>query len=169
MHAAHRSSHLSQIFCDQWTHNWCADRCSRSGWLVTVPDFTPALMSQHSSSVVSVAAAARVHQLGRVLGCWQRWGAAIPANFGQWAPETLCRSPRAEVLGSGTLSIVGVGFFLCPVVGEALKGALGSKPIRMSRPHVQRLTESPWHHGALYLYSSTGEDGQWKLVGQVWE
>lgn len=156
MHAAHRPSHLSQIFCDQWTHNRCADRCSCSGWLVTAPDFTPALMSQHSSSVVSVAAAARVHQLGRVLGCWQRWGAAIPANFGQWAPETLCRSPRAEVLGSGTLSIVGVGFFLCPVVGEALKGALGSGPIRMYRPHVQRLTKSLAPRGSVSIQLDWG-------------
>ena len=52
--------------------------------------------------------------------------------------------------------------------GEALKGALGSGPIRMSRPHVQRLTESPCTTG-LCIYSSTGEDGQWKLVGQDWE
>ena len=115
-HAAHRPSCLSQVFCDQWTHNRCADTCSPSGWPITVPDFTPGLMSQHSSSVVSMAAAARVHQLGRVLGCWRRWGAAIPANFGQWAPETLCRPPRAEVLGSGTLSIVGAVFSLWPVV-----------------------------------------------------
>lgn len=84
--------------CDRWTHNRCADRCSSSGWLVTVPEFTPALMSEHNSSVVPVAAAARVHRLGRVLGCWWRWGAAIPATFGQWAPETQCRAPRAEVL-----------------------------------------------------------------------
>ena len=84
--------------CVRWTHNRCADRCSPSGWLVTVPDFTPALMSEKNSSVVPVAAAARVHQLGRMLGCWRRWGAAIPANFGRWAPETPCRAPRAEVL-----------------------------------------------------------------------
>lgn len=55
--------------CDGWTHNQCPDGCLPSGWLVTVPDFSPgALMSQHPRSEVPVAAAARVHQLGQVLG-----------------------------------------------------------------------------------------------------
>lgn len=112
----------SQLFepnlCDRWTHNRCADRCSSSGWLVTVPEFTPALTSEHNSSVVPMAAAARVHQLGRMLGCWWRWGVAIPATFGQWAPEAQCRAPRAEVLvvSLPPPSIVRVDFFLCPVV-----------------------------------------------------
>lgn len=82
---------------DQWTHNRCPGRCPPSGWLVTVSDFSPALMSQHSSSVVPVAAACHGSPVGQTLGLWWRWGAAIPASFGQWAPETPCRLPRAEV------------------------------------------------------------------------
>lgn len=74
-------------------------------WLVTVPDFTPALMSQHNSSVVPVTAAARVHQWELGLGCWQRWELQFQPALWSVAPET----PRRFLLPS-----VGLEIFLCP-------------------------------------------------------
>lgn len=148
-----------------WTHNRSPDRCAGSRWLFTAPDLTPALRSQHSSSVVTMAAACHRSPAGQ----------ALAAGRGR-----SCRSSRPRTSVSGppgpgrrpgwgscctpTLVCRGEGCFL----GQQPGRLMGSGPIRASSrlPSGRRVCGAPGPQGSRALCEHPDLEGRWHGVGR---
>lgn len=144
------SPQLFQLnLCDWWTQSRCPDWRSLSGWLIT--DFTPALMSQHSSPVVPVATACHSSPAGQTdTGLLEEVGSCDSSQ--RWSVDPW--RPPADQPGLGFLCLPpvwGVGFFV-PVcllrLAEGLRSGQSGPPGHTSR----RLIYKSLLHGALRIH-----------------
>lgn len=104
-----------------WTHRRRPDRCSASAWLFTAPDYTPALRSQHSSSVVAMAAACHRSLAGQTLAAGR--GRSCRSSR-PWTLVSGPRRPRRVGQGRGSCCApapvcLREGCFLCQLLGGA--------------------------------------------------
>lgn len=142
--------------CVCWTHSRCPARRVPSGRLVTDPDFTPALMSQASSSVVPAAAACQGSPAGADAGPLVEVGSCPSSLLWSVGPGDPSAG-RPESRGARPSSVVR----WVPCVPRVW--ALGSGPMGVARPHAQKANLKVPCCGAL-----PGELGGGMGAGRGW-